>query len=124
MERAEKAVELKHNGYNCCQAVLAVFAEELPVAAGNLKSLGSAFGSGMGGMNGTCGALCGAEMVLGLKKYAGTPIRGEAKAMHEAFREKAGATICADLKGVASGTIVCSCEDCVRYATELAEEMA
>lgn len=29
MTRQEKAVELKHSGYNCCQAVLCAYADEL-----------------------------------------------------------------------------------------------
>lgn len=51
---------------------------------------GAGFGSGMGGMDGTYGALCGAEMVLGMKAYEGKPLRGKAKAMHQAFRERTG----------------------------------
>lgn len=32
------------------------------------------------------------------------------------FKEKAGATICRDLKGVGTGKMLCSCDDCVRLA--------
>ena len=122
MDRVKHAVELKHNGHNCCQAVLAAFAEELELPADTLKSLGVAFGSGMGGMDGTCGALCGAEMVLGLLHYEGKPMHARAKALHEAFREKSGATICRELKGADTGTVLCSCDDCVRHAVRLVEK--
>ncbi|MBQ6001626.1 MAG: C-GCAxxG-C-C family protein, partial [Synergistaceae bacterium] len=68
----EKAVELKNRTgdahYNCCQAVACMFSEETGVSEDVLKRIGAGFGLGMGGMEGTCGALCGAEMVLGLVK--------------------------------------------------------
>ena len=76
IDRREKAVELKHNGYNCCQAVLCAFADELPLAEDNLKRIGAAYGVGMGCMEATCGALCAAEMILGMKKYEGSTTSG------------------------------------------------
>lgn len=69
MNRAEKAVELKHNGYNCAQAVLASYADILPIDAESLKKLGAAFGVGMGTRDTVCGALAAAQMILGLVKY-------------------------------------------------------
>ena len=33
-----------------------------------------------------------------------------------------GATICRDLKGVATGKVLCSCENCVRNAVQAASE--
>ena len=123
MERTEKAVEYKHNGYNCCQAVLAAYADELGLPEETLKRIGAAFGSGMGGMEGTCGALCGAEMVLGLRDYGGGPMHSAAKAMYESFREKSGAAICKELKGIGTGKVLCSCDDCVRHGVEAAMEV-
>ena len=64
MERKEKAVGYFHSGCNCCQAVLCAFTDEQH--AGEMKKLGAAFGLGMGNMEGTCGALVGAGLVLGL----------------------------------------------------------
>ena len=122
MNRSEQAVEYKRR-MNCCQAVLAAFPEITGFSEETVMRLGSAFGSGMGGMEGTCGALCGAELVLGMKLYEGKPLHAKAKAMHQAFQERAGATICRELKGIDTGKPLCSCEDCVRHAVEIAEEM-
>ena len=121
MNRAEHAAELKAS-MNCCQAVLMAFSDVTGMPEETAMSLGSAFGSGMGGMEGTCGALCGAEMVLGMKLYDGHPLHAKAKSLHEAFKARAGATICAELKGVGTGKALCSCEDCVRHAAALADE--
>ncbi len=122
MNRAEKAVEFKHDKHNCCQAVLAAFEDVTGFPKDTMRRLGVAFGSGMGGMEGTCGALCGAEMVLGMKSD-GKPLHARAKELHQAFREKAGATICKELKGIETGKMLCSCDDCVRFATEIVEQM-
>ena len=122
MNRTEKAVELKHNGHNCCQAVLAAYADEIGITAETAKRLGAGLGLGMGGMEGTCGALCGAEMVLGMRIYSGKPILKDAKALHNGFKELCGDTICKTLKGVETGKVLCSCDDCVRNAVRLLEE--
>ncbi len=88
-----------------------------------LKRIGAGFGLGMGGMEGTCGALCGAEMILGLTKYKGSPIRNDAKELHRKFTQICGGSICRELKGVGTGKVLCSCDDCVRNAVALLEEI-
>lgn len=125
MAKQQRAVELKSrtgdSHYNCCQAVACVFSEEAGVDEDVLRRIGAGFGLGMGGMEATCGALCGAEMILGLVKYQGKPIRNEAKELHRAFTEKCGGSICRDIKGVGTGKVLCSCDDCVRNAVEILE---
>ena len=124
--KQDLAVELKNRTgdahYNCCQAVACVFSDETGVSSDTLRKIGAGFGLGMGGMEGTCGALCGAEMVLGLMKYKGSPIRNDAKELHRKFTEKCGASICRDIKGAGTGKVLCSCDDCVRNAVALIEE--
>ena len=44
------------------------------------------------------------------------------KAMLTSFRDKSGAIICRELKGVDTGKPLCSCEDCVRNAVIAAAE--
>jgi|GEM_PF-556571 Putative redox-active protein (C_GCAxxG_C_C). len=117
---AEYAVLLKQS-CNCCQAVLCAYADETGLSVP--KSVGAAFGLGMGGMEATCGALCGAELILGLKRYQGKPIRQEAKALHESFRARCGAVLCKDLKGIETGIVLCPCNDCVRNAVLALEEL-
>ena len=122
MNKQDLAVEFKHNGCNCCQAVLCAFAAESGLPEETLRRLGAGFGAGMGGMEGTCGALVAAEMLLGLKKYRGAPVMGEARALHQSFVQACGASLCKDLKGRDTGRPLCSCDDCVRHAAALAEE--
>ncbi|MCR5272013.1 MAG: C-GCAxxG-C-C family protein [Lachnospiraceae bacterium] len=119
MERKELAVELKHNGYNCAQAVLCAFKDELGMNEDTLKKMGAGFGVGMGTLESTCGALCAAQMVLGIKEYEGKPILRDAAEVLKNFEDKCGATICKDLKGRDTGVVVCECDDCVRNAVEV-----
>ena len=124
MDRAERAVELKHNRHNCCQAVLVAFADAVDLDEETLRALGAGFGIGMGRMEGTCGALVAAEMLMGLARYQGRPLIRDAGELHERFRKACGgATICSDLKGRDTGVVLCDCDDCVRNAAALAEEL-
>ena len=54
-------------------------------------------------------------MIAGLKSEGEGTIM-MTKAMIENFKEKCGATKCADLKSVVDGHVVCPCEECVRNA--------
>ena len=122
MNRQEQAVQIKHARNNCCQAVLLAYADKLPFDEPTLRAMGAAFGGGMSTGEATCGALCGAQMVLGLMEAGKRPVAGNARAVLTRFRELCGATICADLKGTATGKMLCSCDDCVRNAVRALEE--
>ena len=107
---------------NCCQAVLVAFADRLGKDEDDLLRLGSGFGSGMATMEGTCGALVGAIMVSSLLSAEGVA-RSNSRAIMSRFKElRGGATICRDLKGIETGKVLCSCEDCVRNAVRVAGE--
>lgn len=121
-ERRQEAIERKHAGYNCCQAVLCAFADMTPYTEEQLVSLGAAFGVGMGGMEATCGALLGAGMLLGIIKD-GTPVMRDARTLDRAFTETCGASLCKDLKGRDTGKVLCPCDDCVRTAVDLIESI-
>ena len=121
MTRAEHAAELKHS-HNCCQAVLLAYEDLLPLDRDALIALGSTFGSGMGGMKGTCGALTGAEMVLGMLGYKGSSMNKYSRELFARFEEKCGASACIDIKGVLTGRMLCSCENCCRNAVLSLEE--
>ena len=75
MNKQELAVQLKHTGCNCCQAVLCAFAEESGLSELQLRQIGAGFGAGMGCMEATCGALIGAQILLGMN-YRDASIRG------------------------------------------------
>ena len=121
MNRSDLGAELKRSN-NCCQAVLLAFEDLLPFDKESLLLLGSTFGSGNGGMMGTCGARVGAEMVLGILSKQTRGMNPTSRKLFQAFEEKCGASRCIDLKGVVTGHMLCSCEDCVRNAIELVEE--
>jgi C_GCAxxG_C_C family probable redox protein len=112
----------RKNEMNCCQAVLVAFADMLGKGEDELLRLGSGFGAGMGTMEGTCGALVGAIMASSLLSADGEAMKNS-RAIMPRFKELCGgATICRDLKGIGTGKVLCSCEDCVRNAVRAAEE--
>ena len=112
---------LRKKEMNCCQAVLVAFADEAGRSEEDLLRLGSGFGSGMGTMEGTCGALVGAIMVSSLLSEKGAAMAAS-RAIMPRFKELCGATICHDLKGIDTGKVLCSCENCVRNAVRAAGE--
>ena len=120
-ERQELGARLKRE-MNCCQAVVRAFADTLPLGDDALMQLASGFGSGMGTMEGTCGALVGAIMVAGLRSQ-GIGTAALSRRIVPRFRELCGATVCRDIKGIETGKVLCSCEDCVRNAILAAEEV-
>ena len=113
-DRIETGAQLKRK-MNCCQAVLMAYADRLGKSEDELMRLGSGFGSGMGTMEGTCGALVGAIMVSSLVAAPGAAM-SNSRAIMSRFKELSGATVCRDLKGIGTGKVLCSCEDCVRNA--------
>ena len=123
MPRRERAVMYKRE-HNCCQAVLLAFQPELELPQERLLAMGACFGSGMGGMQETCGALCGAQIVQGMLKFDGRRLNPQASTLRNEFEQRCGATLCKDLKGVGTGHVLCSCEDCVRHAVEAVELLA
>ena len=119
-ERMDYAARRKKE-MNCCQTVLVAFASELGRSEEELLRLGSGFGSGMGTMEGTCGALVGAIMVSSLLSEKGEAMTAS-RAIMPRFKELCGATICRDLKGIGTGMVLCSCENCVRNAVRAVGE--
>ena len=128
VETEERAVWLKHNGCNCCQSVVKALTEQdeiITEAESNvLHRAASGFRTGMGCMEATCGALCGAVMMAGLKSENTIVAGNIAKQMHKRFTEISGASICKVLKSrKPDGTIVCDCDDCVRHGVRVYQEI-
>lgn len=131
MTNQERAARLHGNGYNCCQAVLLTFCNELGVDPVTAFKIGEGFGLGMGGMENTCGALSGAIMLAGLKNSDGDLDHPKTKAgtyrisreLTEAFKEKTGALVCRDLKEIDTGKVLCSCPKCIDSAVQIVEEI-
>ena len=115
-EKADFAANLKAEGKcNCCQAVANVFADTVSVSEQDLNALSAGFAAGMGCMEATCGALIGANIIAGLQSGGNGTVK-ISRALLAKFKEKCGATICKDLKGVETGVVLCECPDCVRNA--------
>ena len=120
-ERAELAATLKQqHGTNCCQAVLIALQDQMKFTEEELRVLGAGFGLGLGNMEGTCGALIGAAIALGLNTNGD---KAAVRALNEEFKQKCGAITCEDIKGRFTGKITCSCEDCCRNAVRAYEDV-
>ena len=106
---------------NCAQAVIATYADMVGITEQQAMNLGNAFGSVMGNMEGTCGALTGAAIIVGLATGDKLRSRKVMTKIMTQFQERNGATQCKLLKGVGTGQVLRSCEDCVADASELLE---
>ena len=118
--RKQRAVEKKHCGLNCAQAVLCTYADLAGIDEETAIRLAAPFGAGMGNMEGTCGAITGAGLVLGLVSQG--PATKQMRQIMNKFQERNGATQCKLLKGVGTGKVLRECSDCVADAAEFLEE--
>ncbi len=129
MSRKEKALDLKHQGCNCAQAVALAFKDLVDLDDESLLDLSTGFGAGGGDMSGTCGALSAVYLLNGLifgKVYKDDPSkRGKIMAANKTiaglFHAKNKAVICNKLKGIDTGEVLRSCDGCVEDAAELLE---
>ncbi|HEX3028307.1 MAG TPA: C-GCAxxG-C-C family protein, partial [Clostridia bacterium] len=79
---SEKAVKLFKEGYNCSQAVLGAYCEELGMDFETALKLTSSFGGGMGRLREVCGAVSSMFMIAGLKFGYTDPKDGASKEKH------------------------------------------
>lgn len=102
---SEKAKELFKQGYNCSQAVIGAFCEELGLDFKTAMKLSSSFGGGMGRMREVCGAVTGIFMAAGLafgpESNSDPTAKGEQykkiQELAKRFRDKNGSIICREL---------------------------
>ncbi len=105
---AEKAMALFKEGYNCTQAVVGTFADELEIDFDTAMKLASSFGGGMGRLREVCGAVSGMFIVAGLKFGYSDPKDKEHKTEHykliqelaEKFKEEHPSIVCRELLGL------------------------
>ena len=97
-----------------------------------LLKIAEGLGGGIGGSRqSACGAAIGAVMAAGLKFADGNidaPVSKEqtyaiSLDLMKKFEEKTGAILCKDIKGLETGVPICACEDCIRCAVQLTEEL-
>ena len=108
--------------HNCAQAIISTYADLIGIDEATARNLGNAFGSGMGTMEGTCGALVGAGIVLGLATRDKAAARKAMRQIMTQFQQRNGATQCKLLKGVGTGVVLRECTGCVSDAAELLEK--
>ena len=105
---AEKAMALFREGYNCTQAVVGTFADELEIEIDTAMKLASSFGGGMGRLREVCGAVSGMFIVAGLKFGYSDPKDKELKTEHykliqelaDKFKEEHPSIVCRELLGL------------------------
>jgi C_GCAxxG_C_C family probable redox protein len=87
-DKAQQAYEaMTSHSMNCAQSVLTSFCEEFGLEKDLAMKIARGFGGGMGQSGGTCGAVTGAYMVLGLAlKRSGDYMKDRVK-MHAAMDE-------------------------------------
>lgn len=121
--RKQIAAEKKRcNSHNCAQAILHTYADLAGIDEETAMNMAGAFGGGMGNMEGTCGGLVGAGIVLGLINKNKVKSMKQMRQIMTKFQEQNGATICKLLKGVGTKVVLRECPDCVADAAEFLEE--
>lgn len=120
--RISKAVERKHC-MNCAQAIICTYADMVGLDEETAQHLAAPFGSGLATMDGTCGAIVGAGMVVGLATKDRAKAREAMRFIMNSFQARNGATQCRQLKGVDSKRVLRECNDCVADAAEFLEQV-
>jgi len=121
--RKHLAAEKKRcNSHNCAQAVVCTYCDLVGLDARPALDIAGAYGTGMGNMEGTCGALVGAGMIVGLATRDRNLSRSRMKEIMTRFQQRSGATQCKQLKGAGTGKPLRDCPDCVADASEFLEE--
>lgn len=129
-EKTEKAIAYHKKGYNCAQSVLCTYCDRCGVEEAEAFRMAEGFGLGMGNMEGTCGALTGAFMAVGLINSDGNLEEPRSKKdtyrkireLYNVFKEKNGSVICKELKGVDGGAPLRSCDGCIEDAAQIVED--
>jgi C_GCAxxG_C_C family probable redox protein len=143
MNRVENAVSNMKNGLCCSQSILCAYGRSFGLDPEMALRLAAGFCGGMGRMAGTCGAVTGAYMVLGLKgdveAAADREGRGRiceaAREFAKQFTARNGSVCCKDLMGCdistaegmafanEKGLFPTICPKMVRDAAEILEEL-
>ncbi len=107
MSKQDDAVNKFCDGLSCSQAVLSTYGIEYGLDTELALKIATGFGGGLARQGGTCGAVTGAVMVIGLNRGSLSSADREAKeetyrAIREflqRFERECGSTICRELLG-------------------------
>lgn len=142
MNRKDEAQKIHACGFNCSQAVLGVFCEELGMDLGSAYRISAGFGGGLR-RGEVCGAVTGAIMALGLRYghfvegdiESKEMIAAKTKAFNDRFEAANGSLICKEMLGynsaieeeraiiVEKGLFDTVCPKAITTAVEIAEEL-
>ena len=107
MNKEDMAVEIFQNNFNCAQAVLGAFCNDLGFDRDTAMKIATGLGSGMKAGE-VCGSVSGAVLVLGLKFGHGINADTRAKEetsrltqeFHKRFKKEQSSMICRDILGL------------------------
>lgn len=130
MDRKELSITLHKQGFNCAQAVACSFCNVLGYDPQTVFKMAEGFGFGMGTM-GTCGAVSGMAMAIGMKQSDGNLDNPKTKKncynlmtlATAMFKEKNKSIICSEIKGVETGEVLRSCDGCIMDAVEILDKL-
>lgn len=107
MTRVEKGEELFRSGYNCSQAVIGAFCDDLGLDFDTAMKLSEGFGGGFARMRLTCGAVSAMAMVVGMLMSRGAgegntrmEVYEKTKELADKFAAVNGSVVCGDLLGL------------------------
>lgn len=136
MNRNTGTLETFNQGYNCAQAILAVYGEEFGLDREHAFKIGAPFGGGIANTGDICGAVTGALMVLGLR-YGETKSSGwfktaklyrTSRTFMKRFADAGGSIKCVEIKDRLTGEHGSvkrgvHCTNVVENATRILEEL-
>ena len=129
--RISEAVKRHDRKYNCAQAVACTYCDCFGIDEETMFKICEGLGAGMGGRTETCGALSGAVLLAGCKNSDGClsnpATKGTTYALSKqivnCFKQKVDKTVCAEIKGIGTGKVICSCQCCIETAAAAVEEI-
>jgi C_GCAxxG_C_C family probable redox protein len=129
-KRMEEALKKHDKGYNCAQAVSCVFCDKVGIDEETMFRFTEGMGLGMGGMEGTCGAIGAASILSGLKNSSANLESPDSKKISyemssqclSNFKNQNGSVICKDLRGEETGTVLRSCINCITDSVRIIDE--
>ncbi len=110
-ERIRRAEELFMQGFNCCQSVVAAYADLYGYTEEQALRMSAGFGAGIGRMRMSCGAFNALALLAGLDCGSVIPGDREGKSYNykvvqdlaAQFKEQHGSLICAELLKLKKG---------------------
>lgn len=108
MTKQELAKSYFLQGYNCCQALVLAFKDEIDIDEKTLLKISSPFGGGMGRLREVCGAVSGMFMVLGMicgydnldNPNAKAELYARVQELAKKYEEENGSIVCRELLGL------------------------